>query len=668
MEKKEIDSLKKNPWLMLLYTSADYPVNPERLSSMNDMQQNYPLDYTLRTLSILESEKNNCSYEEYLLVKNTLRWAETSKGGSRFYRSLWQKKAYPLEIHNLSSARIFCDYAERAGTEEFLLTEKQKKIISVLISTHGLLGQYIRGEIPFSENKPLALLVENHLISSESLERVLTILNRAIIEGVSQVLYEGVRLRLQVLISEICVPEQGVYDSRCSEQGMQRLLRLKPSFQPGVSASAAKIINSVLDGREVWFAEIVLGSFSDKDILILFSLISKELAGKTDISRITFYPMEMQLCYDYDGKRAMNVYRQRIIEQYLHQQAEHDAEISPHVQLECVFRNSVLSVSFSFTPVCESLIRFCVEAERCGMLSYESCITLLFDRFGFRRDTFDRLANETSYLATMNAGNSTKLQLLEYAAGDYIMDVGCGGGVLLDLLEKKFPDRKISGTDISANVIENLEKRRQEEHHSWHVLQENLVDSPSAHKYSTIVFSSILHEVFSYTEYQGKKFNQESVKHALHNAVLSLQKGGRILIRDGIKTDTVPGTTMTIRFKTGAGMPFFRKYMEDFSGMPDYDRTGIVINADTVTADINYIREFLFTYTWGAESYSHEVQEQFGYFTKSEYESFLRSIGLTLIRHDVYLEKGYEEHLAPLVDWGNVQLPDSTCFFICELR
>lgn len=60
---------------------------------------------------------------------------------------------------------------------------------------------------------------------------------------------------------------------------------------------------------------------------------------------------------------------------------------------------------------------------------------------------------------------------------------------------------------------------------------------------------------------------------------------------------------------------FWKSFVKDFKGLPDYDRGDIEEDEDDlgffVTADIDYIREFLFTFTWGADSYPQEVQEQF---------------------------------------------------------
>ena len=114
--------------------------------------------------------------------------------------------------------------------------------------------------------------------------------------------------------------------------------------------------------------------------------------------------------------------------------------------------------------------------------------------------------------------------------------MGSGGGVLLDLLEERYPDKQIIGTDIADNVLQVLEKKKKEDGHAWTVRRQNFVDGLFPEKVYAIIFSSILHEIFSYTETENGRFELSSVKEALRNAYDSLNPGGRLIIRDGVKS------------------------------------------------------------------------------------------------------------------------------------
>jgi SAM-dependent methyltransferase len=292
--------------------------------------------------------------------------------------------------------------------------------------------------------------------------------------------------------------------------------------------------------------------------------------------------------------------------------------------------------------------------------------------FGFRRDIFDRLSNEEAYLATMNnAQASTKMNILDYVQGDSVVDVGSGGGVLLDALEKRFPDKMIAGTDISQNVIEVLQKKIDTEDHSYEIWRHNFVDDALWSPVENIIFSSIIHEIFSYTEMDSKKFNIDSVQRALYHAKESLSSGGRIIIRDGVKTDS--NDVVSVRIKDDDMMILAKNYLRDFQGLSELkDENGnwknLKIDGNVISADINLIREMLYTITWGPMSYAAEVQEQFGYMTLTDYCVALESIGMHIIEAKQFTEPGYPEHLNDKVDlidftWDDIP---SNCIIVAE--
>ncbi len=115
--------------------------------------------------------------------------------------------------------------------------------------------------------------------------------------------------------------------------------------------------------------------------------------------------------------------------------------------------------------------------------------------------------------------------------------------------------------------------------------------------------------------------------------------------------------------------------MKDFKGLKDIPEEKKVLFIDedklTVAGDINFIREFLFTYTWGTESYAHEVQEQFGYFTLEQYRDFFKELGARVIVAKELLEPGYPDNLGQYLDLldenGNVvEYPASNCIIVAE--
>lgn len=639
--------LKENLWLSYLTQTDNVYVNSERLESMGSLTGKETLLYVMKTLDILDEITTRDKLSDHVaeLVRRTLQWSEVAKGGLSKERALWIKKGYPIDIHNIASAEIYKDATGDDGT------------VYTLIKTHGIIGQCLRGEISVKANAPLLELHE------EEMRSLLLTLNECIIAAVSEELWNRITVSVKSLIERIVSGDLTEFSAQ------YRLQKLCPGEIEFFENDVKYFEKNVFPRFELWYFESALSDFNMGQIRVILqnTLSAIEKSGK-EVYHLNFKPLSDSLHYDYEGKKHVNIYKKRIIEKYIL-----DASVQ-NVDLDVIIENGSAYVDFKFSPVCDKLIDFCVEAERSGLLTFEKSIIVLYDMFGFRRDAFDRLNNEDKYLQTMNdVTMSTKDSIIDYVVGDSVVDVGSGGGILLDKLEKTYPDKAIIGTDISTNVIETMNQKKSRDGHNWEVKVHNFVDDKMDRSVDSIIFSSILHEIYSYTEDENGRFEIDSVKKALHNAYDSLNEGGRIIIRDGIKT--TGSFPLTIRFRTPSGLDFFKNYMKDFKGLKDIPEEKKVSLIDdeslTVTGDVNFIREFLYTYTWGSESYAHEVQEQFGYFTLSEYKEFFKELGAKIVFAEELLEPGYPDNLSKYLDLldekGNeTDYPASNCIIIAE--
>lgn len=669
------DHLEDNLWLKLIVQAEEQIVNLERVESLEELDRRNPvLDYVERSLQLLDQLPRSIWIKE--LVEETLIWSETAKGGTLKERLLWQEEGINCFVHNIGSAQLYGKHL--SGT-----VSDKSALVHQLIETHGLIGQQIRGEVPPEVNKPLRDLVEEQLLTAEELERLLTVLNHCIIGAVSPELWLNVEHEVKQLITLIA---SGELASPMPMKERLRRMRLGPiSRGEDFTTEWAKLTEEGFHAERLeslsntifWYVESAMQTFSLEQFLKVMVLAAQR-AQNEPLRHISFEQVMNSIYYDYKGVKKINVYKKRIIEKYLSELTWEDIEKgtlpdeNPHLMLRPYAKEHLpdtVFFQFQFSAAAEKLIEFCMEAEKSPL--YERAVLLLFDLFELRRDAFDRFHNEDTYLSQMNNTADYKAVILEHVIGKKVLDIGPGGGVLLDLLEERMPEVTPIGIDISSNVVEALRQRKQREGRQWEVLQGdalNLEDFVEAGTVGTVIFSSILHELYSYVPLDGKKFNHDTVSAALRSAFDVLSVGGAIIIRDGIMTEPT-ALLRKVRFLEEDGMAWLERYAKDFAGRQlQYQRLG----EEEVLMTVNDAMEFLYTYTWGEEAYIHEVQEQFGYFTPTEFASFIeQTLGkqakIEVFRH--YLQEGYTEALRDRVRFMDesgqeVALPDSTCFIV----
>ncbi|MDR0930763.1 MAG: class I SAM-dependent methyltransferase [Clostridiales bacterium] len=661
-------------WKKFLTNTSETNINYKNIRTLKDLSPKMVADYTFKTLDVLDSLTTEKS-DVIDMVRTTLQWCEVAKCGSKDDRNRWIAQGYDLHAHNYGSADIY-----KENTTDF------NEIIYTLIKTHGLLGQHHIGEVNFDKNKELYDLVKDGKITAADLKKALTLLNYCILDGLQKGLFNSEKSELNRNIDKIIAgdfAEENFYDKNYIITRFKKLRQNAPTadYQPLRqmldNPDVRKAIGDIFKNNELWYFYGGLNDFTPEETGKIFLLIS----AKTDLNSVTHITFEnfMKNIYrDYNGEKVPDLFKKRIIESYLKDLKIDDllakrVPSSKHIIGSGMQKGDTFEFEVEFSTPAQKLIDFCEVAYEDDQ-TYSEAVVMLYKLFGFSRDAYDRFYNEKQYLNRMNSSMPNKAKLLDYVTGDKVLDIGPGGGALMDLIQEQMPDAEVYGIDISQNVIESLNAKKDKEHKKWNVVKGNALKLDDHFKpgaVDTIVYSSIIHELFSYIDTDGKKFNHETIRQAIDSAYNVLPDNGRIVIRDGIMTEPADQDRI-IEFKTPEGKEFLDAYCKNFKGR---DITYQNLGDNKVKMKVNDAMEFLYTYTWGKNSFAHEVQEQFGYFTPTEYvnffkENFKDKFNIVECKH--FLQDGYEENLLPLINFYDgdgkpARLPDSTCIIVAEV-
>ncbi len=661
---KKLKNKENINWVNFYVNTKEKNINYERVSSLKKISSNFVYEYILRCLKVLEDDKENISKKTYDYVSETLKWSDVAKVGTKSDRLSWRKKGYDLFVHNIGSASIY--------KEE---NKDYNEVVRVLIKTHGLIGQYIKGEVNLDKNKELYELIENNLIAKEELKEILLELNKCVITGVSTSLYKNVEKEVRECINLIINNNfTSVIDLKDKMTRLNNNHVLKEDLKLLEDKRILEPLSNLFKNLELWYFGAALGDFNLKEQIKILLIINNYINKNT--KQVTFEKVMKTIYIDYKDKKQVNLYKKRIIEKILSEiQIEDilDKKIkpNPHVSYKITKKNNTLIFDFKFSLETRKLIEFC-EVAYTSNIAYNKAVYILYDLLGFRKDKYDRFYNEIDYLATMNASISNKKVLLNYIVGKNVLDVGPGGGALMDMIEEANSNYNVYGIDISSNVIESLNEKKVKEKRNWTLIKGDalyLEEYFSSGSIDTIIYSAIIHELFSYIEYNGRKFNIDTVIKTLKSAYKIIPVGGRIIIRDGIMTEP-KNQYRIIEFKNKEDVNILNNYCHDFEGRKvTYKKVG----DNKYKMLVNDAMEFLYTYTWGENSYSLEVKEQFGYLTPSEYLNLIKDNlpNSKIIECKAFLQDGYEENLLNKItiydeNMDIVKLPNSTCIIVIE--
>lgn len=223
-----------------------------------------------------------------------------------------------------------------------------------------------------------------------------------------------------------------------------------------------------------------------------------------------------------------------------------------------------------------------------------------------------------------------------------IAEAGFGTGQLLGRLARQFPASQLYGIEASRYFFRAGQKRFRRFKKVSLIRNDVVKPNLPSGSVDTKIFSSVLHEVYSYNNY-----NKTAVERALRAAFRELKRGGRIIIRDGVKPESkvvyleflekrnviglsddvsrVSAEALFLRFardwKKGRGVAY--TYCPMSSGRHLY-------RTDAASA-YEFISKKDYRKNWHIE-----IDEAFGIFSLQEYLSLVRKVGFKILHARAY--------------------------------
>jgi SAM-dependent methyltransferase len=447
-----------------------------------------------------------------------------------------------------------------------------------------------------------------------------------------------------------------------------------------LSDREAEALHRALGTCQLWYAEHATGELAADATLRLVALCiaAAQRAGVRDGRRM-FHADLWPLARYLRGLGAARTYALRLLEAVLAPLSVAEAlaldgplpedarrllgEDDTHAPLGTLgvaaAGERALSLEWRASREADALITLLGIYETRSSSAFHSTLKALCDLYGLRKDDFDRVHAEAAYLDAMNSARSDKARLCDYVTPGTILEVGPGGGVVLDLLSERFASGRIIGLDVSRAVVESLASRKARESRPWEVIEGDAFELPRLFGEGTlnsVVFCSILHEIYSYVPWddgdgRGRGlFRLGSVRAIVASAFRALAPGGRIIVRDGVQP---PDGEHVLSLIDPDAEATFQQYAREFAGRKIvFEPAG----PRAVRLSARDAHAFLFTYVWGAASFPYEIREQYGVETYDRYAELLRaacdSAGAGAARlvplpmeSRSYLQPGYVQHL-----------------------
>ncbi|MBX3167110.1 MAG: methyltransferase domain-containing protein [Candidatus Eremiobacteraeota bacterium] len=248
----------------------------------------------------------------------------------------------------------------------------------------------------------------------------------------------------------------------------------------------------------------------------------------------------------------------------------------------------------------------------------------------YRRQDRGDLAAYTRYLANMDAAMRQKVALTaaHLPCQGKIADMGMGSGSGSHALAALYPRLQVVGVDVNPTMVEVAARQYQLPNLSFQVgdIAEACFEPGSL---DGIVNSSVLHHVTSYNGYEA-----ERAARALQAQVDQLAQGGCLIVRDFLAPE--PGQVeLRLPFSLA---PRWLIFSRQFRALLPEQQRGFAyedLGRDErgwwrLRVERRLAVEFLLRKDY-TEDWAQEIQEEYTYFTQTEFEELFSRLGLRVL-------------------------------------
>jgi len=231
-----------------------------------------------------------------------------------------------------------------------------------------------------------------------------------------------------------------------------------------------------------------------------------------------------------------------------------------------------------------------------------------------------------------------------------IVDAGCGTGALVKILAKEFPESDILGIEATRKFYEYCKMQDYGDSFVF-FYRKNITDQNfKENTINTFIYSSILHEIYSY-------IGEKALKKLLKNTHHQLAPHGRIIIRDVVGPEN-GGEIVLLKLNDSDGKTHgdikdlstyakFIRFSKEFIPRRINFKEKIIEGDRFIELRLSDAYEYISKMNY-IENWKSEMHEEFGFWSFNKWKKELRNAGFSIVegsnefKSDYIIEKMYK--------------------------